>query len=260
MIFLYDNSIEGFLACVFEAYKRNGPDTRIMPSAQLGQIGFEESVFVRADGEKAERVMRGVLKRTGSEGWDGVLRVFRTAAENKDTVIYNYLRLVFEMPEPRTASTMRHGRILSRFNDPHVIAFAGLLGKFNFETHRFLGFTRFRETASGALYAPIAPDHDILDYIMPHFADRLIGAPFGIFDTNRHLLGLYDGKTYRTGYIEASPEIELTQNELAFQTIWKRYYDDIAIEERKSERRRRGFMPVRYWKYMPEITNDWERT
>ncbi|MDR1092642.1 MAG: TIGR03915 family putative DNA repair protein [Clostridiales bacterium] len=256
MIFLYDNSIGGFLTCVFEAYRYGQNAARILPSNDFQQLTVEENTTVATEPEKAERVASGILRRTGRDGLDNVLRVFRTRSADRDTVIYNYLTLAFQGPEPRTAATARGGRVLSRFADPRVIAFNGLLAKFNAECHRFLGFTRFRETASGVLYAPIAPDHDILEYVMPHFADRLNGRPFGIFDVNRKLLGLYDGKKYRVGKTASDPEIELTQTEMNFQALWKRYYDGIAVEERKSERRRRAFMPERYWKFLPEIQND----
>ncbi|GHU99236.1 DNA metabolism protein [Clostridia bacterium] len=256
MFFLHDNTIEGFLTCVFEAYRREGVAARICAAERFGQLTIEETAAIPADPDKAERVARGILRRTGRDGWDNVQRVFRTACADKDTVIYRYLALVFQGPDPHTAALPRGGRVLSRFADPRVIAFNDLLAKFNHECHRFLGLTRFRETASGVLYAPIAPDHDILETILPHFADRLNGFPFGIYDTSRKFLGLSDGREYRAGKISSDPEIELAQNEIAFQALWKRYYDDIAVEERKSEKRRRAFMPERYWKFLPEIKND----
>jgi probable DNA metabolism protein len=38
-----------------------------------------------------------------------------------------------------------------------------------------------------------------------------------------------------------------------YQRLWKSFYDAIAIPERANEKRRRGFMPKRLWKHLPEM-------
>jgi probable DNA metabolism protein len=42
------------------------------------------------------------------------------------------------------------------------------------------------------------------------------------------------------------------QNELMYQSLWKRFYDTIAIEARYNPKCRMSHMPKRYWGNMTE--------
>ena len=205
-------------------------------------------VEISTDMIKAERVEKGIIKHIGRDGFGGVLRVFAASDANKDTAIYNFLRLAFV-----------HGRkTLEMLGHPDVVVYNEILNRVNYECHRMKGFVRFRETAADIMYAPIRPDHDIVEFIMPHFAGRFHVQKFAIFDVGRKKLGLWDGKTYCVGFTDGLPEIELTDEEIDLQRAWKMYYDTVTIKSRESERRRKNFMPIRYWEFMPEIRNDVE--
>ena len=47
-------------------------------------------------------------------------------------------------------------------------------------------------------------------------------------------------------------EVHLDQEEKQFQELWKDYFKNIAIEERKNPRLQKQFMQKRYWKYLTE--------
>ena len=44
----------------------------------------------------------------------------------------------------------------------------------------------------------------------------------------------------------------LSEYEQTFQNLWKEYYRSVNIQQRPHEKQMKGYMPVRYWKYMPE--------
>jgi len=44
----------------------------------------------------------------------------------------------------------------------------------------------------------------------------------------------------------------LDADELAFQRLWKSYFDALAIPERFNPRLQRRQMPARFWKYLIE--------
>jgi len=248
-IYKYDGSFEGLLTAVFDIYESKKDAAQITASEEIQAALDTPVIEVITDGGKAARVEQGIIKNIGRAGFGGVLRVFAACDADKDTVIYNFLRVAFACGY----------KALEMLGDPRVIAYNEILARVNYECHRMRGFVRFRETAAGIMYAPIRPDHDILEFIMPLFTERFHIQKFAIYDAGRKKLGLYNGKTYEIGFMDDLPEIELTQDEIDLQRVWKMYYDTVSIESRKSERRRKNFMPVRYWEFMTEITNDMDR-
>ena len=245
-IYQYDGTLEGFLTAVFDVYDSK-KDAALITCSPAAQATLDSAITeVTTDYNKAERVQNGIVKNIGRDGFATVLRVFAAKNDAKDMAIYNFLRLAFV-----------HGRkTLEMLGHPHVIIFNEILNRVNYECHRMKGFVRFRETKAGVMYAPIRPDHDIVEFIMPHFAQRFHIQKFAIFDVGRKKLGLWDGKAYQIGFTDELPEIELTDEEIDLQRAWKMYYDTVTIKQRESERRRKNFMPVIYWEFMPEIQND----
>lgn len=86
---------------------------------------------------------------------------------------------------------------------------------------------------------------------MPHFAARFSSFPFVLHDVKHGAAGIYDGKRW---YIlpAGQAEIELADEEEGFVRLWKLYYRTVSIPSRKNERLMKNYMPVRYWKFMPE--------
>jgi probable DNA metabolism protein len=48
-------------------------------------------------------------------------------------------------------------------------------------------------------------------------------------------------------------EGDYTDDEKEYRKLWKKFYDSVAIEERKNEKCRMGQMPKRYWKNLTEM-------
>ena len=119
------------------------------------------------------------------------------------------------------------------------------------EAHRLKGFLRFMENADGVMYAPYSPDNDITDIIAVHFAARFGARPFVIHDIKRKIAAMYDGNEIVMTYA-GDAEIYLSEYEDYFQNLWKQYYNSVNIASRPHEKQMRGYMPVRYWKFLPE--------
>ena len=51
-------------------------------------------------------------------------------------------------------------------------------------------------------------------------------------------------------------EVYLSEYEQAFENLWRKYYSGVNIKERPHERQMKGYMPVRYWKFLPEKKGD----
>lgn len=241
-IFITDGGSDSFFTAVFEAYKES---ECVITSDNNVQISFDcELVRIDADFEKCERVQRGIAKYD-REAIDDILLVLRSCDNLKEQIAFEYIKRLMERKSP----------IDKAYNLPEVIVFDELKRKVTNEIHKMTGFLRFMESDSGAFYAPYSPDHDITDLLMSHFAERLKTERFVIHDVRRKIAGIYDGHEWIMSYA-GEAEIYLSEYERVFQTLWKKYYRAVNIKERPHEKQMKGYMPVRYWKFLPEKSAD----
>ena len=237
-IYVTDGSATGFYTAVFDAYTQK--DCTITSQKDV-QLSFDsELVYVKNDEEKCERVRSGIYA-IDSEADGDIMLVLRSCDPLKEQTALEYIRLVFA-----------HKRSVKKMMQlPVVIEFNEIIGKVTGEVHKLKGFLRFMESADGALYAPYSPDNDITDLLMPHFAARLSSERFVIHDLKRKVAGMYNGHEWIM--CEAGEaEIYLSEYERTFENLWKKYYKSVNIESRPHEKQMKGYMPVRYWKYLPE--------
>ena len=238
MIFYFcDGTPENFFTAVFDAYKET--ECVITSDSELQLSLGCETVRVQTDLKKCERVRRG-LKKYDKYAEDDILRAFRSYDTNKEQICFLYIKRIFQYKKP----------VRNAYNLPEVVDLNTVLQQISYETHRFTGFLRFKETAGGTFYAPYSPDNNITDLLMPHFVARF-RAPFIIHDIKRKIAGLYNGSEWIMTYA-GDAEICLSESERAFEALWKKYYQSVNIKERPHEKQMKGYMPVRYWKFLPE--------
>ena len=116
-----------------------------------------------------------------------------------------------------------------------------------------LQFVRFSVMENDVLYAEIEPDNDVLELIAGHFRDRFRNDPFIIRDLKRgKAIVAYGGHWYISGFTDDYVP-EQSSEEQEYRNLWKNYFDNIAIKERKNPRCQRSFMPLRYWKHLTEV-------
>ncbi len=237
-IFICDKTPASFFTAVFDAF---GEDACAITSDGSVQLSLDcEILTVVEDEKKCGRVMRGITKYD-KNAIEDICIVLRSGDDTREQTAFEYIKRLMERKSP----------IRKAYNLPEVIEFNDLYGKVTGEMHNMKGFLRFMESADGILYAPYSPDNDITDLIMPHFTERLRSERFVIHDLKRKIAGMYDGHDWIT-CSAGEAEIYLSEYERSFETLWKKYYQSVNIAERPHERQMRGYMPARYWKYMPE--------
>lgn len=237
-IFVTDGGSDSFFTAVFDAYKES--DCLITSCEEL-QMSFDSEIIkVQTQEAKSERVQRGLDKYDRNAVQD-VLIVLRSRDRLKEQTAFEYIKRVIAQKSP----------ISRAYNLPQVIEFNLLKEKVLGEVHKMTGFLRFMESENGSFYAPYAPDNDITDLLMRHFAERLKSERFVIHDTKRKIAGVYDGKEWIMVYA-GEAEIYLSEYERVFSALWKKYYKSVNIAERPHEKQMKSYMPVRYWKFLPE--------
>ncbi|MCD8205550.1 MAG: TIGR03915 family putative DNA repair protein [Clostridia bacterium] len=237
-VFITDASSVSFYTAVFLAYGKKEAYISSEKDTQL-TIG-DEQLFVEADREKAERVAKKItsIDRFAESEID---RVLRSNKKEKCETAFRYIKLLVREERPVRGMQSR----------PEIIALEECLHSVSREIDKFKGFIRFIETNDGVFYAPYSPDADITDLLMPHFIGRFSSQKFIIHDVGRGYAAAYDGKSWTSGDI-GPVEIELSDDEGLFERLWTKYYDSVNIEERENIKQMKGFMPVRYWKFLPE--------
>ena len=186
MIYFYDGSKEAFYTAFLLAY----PDEEAVLTSGSKQLGIgQKTVFVRADPARAKQAERR-LEELDPECVKELDLLLRSGQPNRDTVAFGYFKLI----------AARGGPVRRMLAEDAVIAARECMQRVRFEIHRFHGFLRFMESACGALYAPVSPDNDICDLLVPHFRARLPQYPFVIHDVKRRKAAVYDGaNTFRPG-------------------------------------------------------------
>lgn len=238
IIFVTDGTPECFFTAVYDAFSES--DCRIISDGNFQLPLGSETVTVQIDTLKTEKVIRKINSLDGRAANDVIL-LLKSCDTRKEQVAFEYIKKLLEKKRP----------IDTAYNLPEVVAFNDITYKITRETDRFRGFLRFTECADGTLYAPFSPDNDITENLMPHFAARFGRLKFIIHDLSREKAGVYNGEKWILIRADQA-EISLSANEKAFEKLWKKYYKAVNIEARLHEKQMKGYMPVRYWKFLPE--------
>lgn len=237
MLYLFDGTENGFLTAFIHAYR----DENAVVSARELQIPIGETpVYVQTDEHLAQKA-RARFCELDKKCLKELALLLRSGENDCAQTAFAYLR-----------SIARAGRATRR-NLANVDVFKAVqtLRRIGLEIHRFHGFIRFIQTASGALYAPFSPDHDICDLLLPHFKARFPEYPFVLHDVKRKKAAVYDGKNVFVAPL-ADASIVVDGDENAWQALFKRYYQAVNIPSRERLKQMRGYLPKRYEIFMPE--------
>ncbi len=238
MIYFFDGSKQAFLTAFLTAY-RDG-DAFLTSTSQQLALG-QQSVFVVADAMRASRA-EARLRSFDPRCMKDLDLLLRSGDKGHEQVAFRYFRLLATRKVP----------VRNMYAEDEVMQATEYLRRVSQEIHHLHGFVHFMECASGALYAPVSPDHDICDLLAPHFRARLPGFSFVIHDVARQKAAVCDGTNLFVAPL-AGADVLLKADEGDWQTLWRRYYSAVNIPSRKRSKQMRSYLPVRYWKFMPEL-------
>lgn len=240
--YLYDGTFEGLLCCIYAHYYTEKAMGIYLQGEYQGSLlgGFSE---IKTDEEKAMRVYRAIQNKISPFDLRQVYRAFLSCTPEKEMKILRYVCLGFSKG-PCVSSLQGEKTVYDIQQASHIV------GR---EVDRIAGLLRFSVLESGALYAKVDPDNDILELIAGHFADRLKMETFVIYDEKRKKAILSkDGNWYITAR-EQESDPGFSEDEHLYRELWKKYFATIAIKERINPRCQKTFMPLRYWKNLTEM-------
>ncbi len=249
MEYLYDGSFEGFLTCIHAHYYQEKAEG-IYRQDQYQATFLSRSRFVPAEERKATTVYEAIEEKISREDLKRIYRVFLSADGEKENKLLKYIRLGFQCGS----------KISAMHSHPIVCDVWKWEKKVSVESYRMIELARFSalrkpnsECNQEILYCCIEPDHDVLELIGDHFADRLKNDPFIIHDKKRGK-GIFcqGGQWFITEFTEKEFDL-LGKEEQEYRDLWKHYFQTIAIQERINPICQKRMMPVRYWKNLTEF-------
>ncbi|MGI6049905.1 MAG: TIGR03915 family putative DNA repair protein [Acetivibrionales bacterium] len=242
MIYVTDGSFEGILTAVFEAYvNKEEPESIVSKEFFQMQLGSEVRE-IKTDSERSHRVNNAIKSKVSQDALEIIYRAWLSEHNDVGVAIYKYIKLGLQIGS----------RVVSFLQNPDILMVNDLSQKVFQEYHLFLGILRFKKLKNGIYYSKIEPDNNIIMLLTVHFAERMADQPWIIHDARRNISALYN--TEEVVYT-MQKEIRISEDiceDSVFETLWKNYFQSIAIESRKNLRLQRSFMPRRYWKNLPE--------
>lgn len=242
MIFIYDNSFEGLLTCVFEAYRRHAEPEIVSAEAYQEKL-FAEPLVITTNSEQAQRVAKK-LTAISRTIFLTVQYCYLSGERDKEGIILRYIQRALTCGPS----------VNRRFADPLVGTALDCMRAVAREAHRFKGLLRFQELQDDFWYAACEPDHCIVPLLSAHCRERFPEQNWIVHDVKRDLAVMC-----RKGQVSlythtdlASIENHLSSAEKQYQSLWKTFFKHIAITERKNPKLQRQFMPQKYWKYLVE--------
>lgn len=122
-------------------------------------------------------------------------------------------------------------------------------------------FVRFRELEGKLLFARIGPDANVLEFVMPHFADRFPLENFVIVDVRRGLAGIHE--TQKDWFLVrldgeererfSSMALHYSEEETEMAELFRHFCVSLGIKERKNLGLQQQFLPLKYRRFMTEF-------
>ncbi|AJY69558.1 hypothetical protein RW64_08015 [Geobacter sulfurreducens] len=245
MILRYDGTFAGFLTAVALARERGVEPEAITDRPPEQQALFAAVEEVATDRQRAA-AFYGLLRRTLTTGALHTCRLaFHAAEPGRELLLFHFLQLGVVVGR-QLEGLLAHERVVP------VWKLARAVGR---EAHRYKGLVRFQHLDGDIWYAAIEPEHRILPLVAPHFADRFADQRWIIHDPRRGEAIIFDPsrRTWTDAELEVTGPLPLSDGERLFRDLWQRYFDRLAIEERRNPELQRQHLPLKHRRHLPEF-------
>lgn len=251
-VYICEDNVSGIYSAIYDAWKENREEDNagIALKGHVEQELFCDYYEVKAESRKAVAVENMIQKHLGSDAHQAIYQAILSTDDKKADAVLGMMLAARRISDSR--------RILEHLSHPKVEKVFRLSHNVWHEAHQFTGFARFRELASGVLFAEIEPKNQILTCIADHFANRLPLENWMIYDQTHSMFLVHQAKkqwVLVAGEELNREEIDLVSDtQLEYERLWKQFCQSICIEERRNSRRQMQHMPLRYRGNLVEMT------
>ena len=251
IVFIYDQSFDGLLSAIFEAFRLKVTPDRLCPEDEPPPLLATEIHRAPNDPEKAARVWAGLEKKLSGLALKQLLYAWLSEEPGAPELVIRYVRAIYS------------GTAETNFGHPDVLALRQTAFKVSREKEHLLQFVRFQKTRDGIYFAAVIPQCNALPLVLDHFADRFADQRWIIYDLNRQYGYYYDLQSVQEidRSLPVDPgsgrlaEEELAEGEALLQEAWRTYFTSVSIAQRANPKLQRQFMPKRFWPFLTETQN-----
>lgn len=241
LIYLCEDSYEGFLSCVFESFLKKERPENIL-SENSPQLVLLPSRRIPADSARARRVEAFLPRCLGLSLYRLIQYSYLSCFPQKELYM---LMLIQETYEHRSFN----------LGEEPLHSLYACVRRLERETQHLKGFIRFTDY-DGYLVSVIHPQNYVLPLLAGHFADRFPQENLLIYDAEHHA-----ALSCLQGQCELFPLESLALNEVSspeqqIHTLWKEYCRTVAIEGRLNPPAQRNLMPMHFRKDMTEFEKE----
>lgn len=245
-------TIEGLCSAVAIAYLARRAHTPLrLHIAEDCQPRLGETLIEAVeDSTLTRRLIAGFERATSTNDAWRIIYLCQSDEPDRGQQLLDYVRYGFDQRE-RLWNHRAHPAVAAAFDTAHAVSH---------ECEHARQFVRFHKTSQGIYYARFEPKANVIPLVIKHFVARFNTQPFLIHDPRHHLAGVWDGiesqlvSTAGSTWEEPNSFDALgMEDDRYYQALWKRFYDSIAIESRLNPKLRRQFVPLRFWKNLPEM-------
>ena len=255
MIYVFDGTMTGLLSCVFRAFAFKQFDVRITQDAHTQTGLFDEVIMVPSNDQHAARVWTALKSKVSSQSLRYFYYSFLSEQDQAFNHMFGFACYVFKSAY-KVDQDYGHADVLG------ISQWAKQVGR---EKHRMEAFVRFKKCQDGLFLSLVKPDFDVLPLITRHFKNRYQDQRWLIYDEQRHYGIYYDLNEIHQ--VKMNPQaidqhidtgfsqdfmIELDDEEVLYDQLWKDYFNSVNIEARKNLKLHIQYVPKRYWRYMNE--------
>lgn len=252
MLVVYDGSFEGLL-CALDAACADPEIDGLVPAHQAQLDLFGGGQEVPASSARAAHFAQRLRAASAHAVMRNVLYNYLSELVGFEDALLAYVRMAFT-----------RGADVDRYHAHDAVRTVHTCTrKVGHEMHRLTGLARFRELRDGSLWAPLAPDHNVVCGVAAHFRRRMPSCVWVVYDVRRgygvrwdtHALTLVTMNGELSAAVMQNPHAvdELyTDTERAYQRLWQNYFESISIAARRNPSLQRRNMPQRYWRYLIE--------
>ena len=133
-IFVFDNTFEGLLTSVFEAYSRRVFPDALFPEGEPLPLFHDEVFTVITEEEKAKRVWRGLQKKLSSGALSCLAQCWLAEEQETPMLLFRYIRKAIDAPRS----------IETNFADPDVLEFSRMWKRVDWERLRTVSYTHLQ--------------------------------------------------------------------------------------------------------------------
>lgn len=268
-VYTHDGTLEGIFSAIYRAMRARDSNADILQASSVQARLDQQVVDVKTELQDALKVRRTIEHALGTDAYLHIRAAAASDDEDRGTVIYRFIVHALAQSSYGLCTTCSKKRICTRacavaprcpsLNDLSSDTTLGLLrlsrAVMN-ERHRMIQFIRFEHCAGDVWFARCNPTASVVPLLMEFFAERFNDQRFVIYDENHALSGAYDGSRWHLVRGDAVTPPERSADEAEMRRAWRLFYRCLSVDVRYHPELRRGFMPMRLWRNLPELEED----